>query len=349
MDGGSHSAARARVRPTELATLASAALLLVTAVLPGSDEERAGVFTALVLTIVYTVIWYHLLPPGTFGPARYAIGGGVVQLILVYLIVTTGAVSSPWFIFYLLPVLATAFSYDPSSTAAVAVIATIGVVFVGATDPHMRTTEDVRDLLLTRIVGLGAISSMAYMITRAMRSHRDASRRQEARLREVLANTEREAMTDPLTAVHNRRALEQELARANSRAARDGHAYSILMIDLDGLKALNDRQGHPAGDRALRLIASAATEAIRGYDVVARYGGDEFVVVMHDGGLDAARLTAERVRVRATSLLGSDPLLAGTTISVGVAAWRPGMTPEDVLAESDADMYAAKRHRPRAS
>jgi diguanylate cyclase (GGDEF)-like protein len=331
------------MRPTEAATLASALLLLLTAVLPGSDDERPGVVVAVALTVAYTAIWYHVLPAGVFGRARYAIGGAMVQLILVYLLMTTGGVRSAWFIFYLLPILATVFSYHPSSTLIISGVAALGFVYVAAADPAVRTSSDVRELLFTRLVGYGAVASMAYLITRAMRTHREGFAEQEAKLREVLAMTEREAMTDALTAVHNRRALDQTLARAASRAGRDARPYSVLLIDVDSLKAVNDRQGHAAGDRALRLIATAASRAIRGYDVVARYGGDEFVVVLHDGGIGAARATADRVRAQARQLLSADPALRETTVSVGIASWRPGVTPDDLLAEADRDMYTSKR------
>src|SRR5262249_55408859 len=158
--------------------------------------------------------------------------------------------------------------------------------------------------------------------------------------REVIATTEREAMTDPLTAVHNRRALEQTLARSASRASRDGRPYSVLMIDVDGLKRVNDRHGHAAGDRGLRLVATAASQSIRGYDIVARYGGDEFVVVLSDAGPGEALVAAHRVRAKARQLLGSDPVLGGMNISVGTASWRADVTGDDLLAEADRDMYA---------
>jgi diguanylate cyclase (GGDEF)-like protein len=330
------------MRPTEVATLASALLLLLTGVLPGSDEERPGVLIAFVLSLVYVGVWYHVLPQGAFGRMRYSIGGAIMQLILVFLLMTTGGVRSGWYLFYLLPVLATVFSYQPRSTAVVAAIAAAGFVFVGLSDPTIRTTLDAREILLTRFVGFAAVASMAYIITLAMAAHREGFARQEARLREVLAMTEREAMTDPLTAVHNRRALEQALARAASRAARDARPYSVLLIDVDSLKTLNDRQGHAVGDRALRLIATAVSQAIRGYDLVARYGGDEFVAVLHDSGEDAARVTAERVREKARLLLASDPALANTAISIGVATWTEGCTPEDLLSQADRQMYTAK-------
>jgi diguanylate cyclase (GGDEF)-like protein len=337
-----------RIRPSEVAVLASALFLLATAALPGSSEERAGVLITFALVIAYTAVWYHVLPPGTFGEARYAVGGATVQVVSIYLLSATGGVRSPWFVFYLLPVLATVFSYRPRSTAFVAAVAVVGLVFLGIQDPAVTSLADARDLLLVRLIGLAAITTMAYVITRAMRLGRERLEHQESRLREVLAMTEREAMTDPLTAVHNRRALDQVIARADSRAARDGHPYSVLVIDVDGLKAINDRQGHAAGDRALRLIAAAATEVVRGYDVVARFGGDEFVVVLHDSADAAARMSAERIKTRAQQLMASDAELVGTTISVGSATWRQGRTPEDLIAEADAGMYAAKRRRPSA-
>jgi diguanylate cyclase (GGDEF)-like protein len=342
---GRRSGGLPRVRPTEIAIIASALLFLVTAALPGSNEERVGVLVTFALIIGYTAVWYHVLPQGTFGGSRYAVGGTIVQLVLVYMLLATGGVRSAWFVFYLLPLLSTVFSYRSGSTATVAVVAALGLVVVALADPAVRTVEDARDQLAVRVVGLGAVAMMAYVITRVMRSHRDGLEQKEMRLREVLASTERDAMTDALTAVHNRRALERSLARANSRAARDGHAYSVLLIDVDGLKRLNDRQGHAAGDRALRTIATAATDSVRGYDVVARYGGDEFVVVLHESAEGAAQATAERIRSRVHQLLGADGALTGTTISIGSATWRTGRTPEELLAEADAAMYAAKPRR----
>jgi diguanylate cyclase (GGDEF)-like protein len=297
------------------------------------------------LTVVYVVIWYHVLPPGTFGEARYSIAGSIVQLILVFMLATTGGVSSPWFVFYVLPVLATVFSYRPRSTAAVAAVAMVGLIAVAFGDLSDPTDEVAREFFVVRAIGFAAMAMMAYVLTRTMGAQRWALERQETRLRELLSVAERDAMTDPLTMAHNRRALDPVLSRVASRAARDGRPYSILLMDVDQLKAINDRAGHAAGDDALRAVAAAAMESVRGYDVVARVGGDEFVVVLHDADAASAQATAGRISQRASDRLGADPALRGATISVGTATWKAGRSPEELIAEADTAMYEEKRRR----
>jgi diguanylate cyclase (GGDEF)-like protein len=336
---------RRRVRPTEIATVLSAVFLLATAVLVPDPDVRTGLLVTFALTVVYVAVWYHLLPPGTFGEARYSIAGSVVQLILVFMLATTGGVRSPWFVFYVLPVLATVFSYRPRSTATVAAVAMAGLVAVALADVTGPTDEVARELLVVLAIGFAALATMAYTLTRTMGAQRRALERQETRLRELLSVAERDAMTDPLTGAHNRRALDQVLSRAASRAARDAHPYSILLMDVDQLKAINDRGGHAAGDDALRAVAAAAMESVRGYDVVARAGGDEFVVVLHDAEAASSRATAARIAQRASDRLGADPALRGATISVGGATWKPGRSPEELIAEADTAMYEAKRQR----
>lgn len=335
-------AERWRVRPTETATIASALFLLATAALASDPSVQWGLLVTFGLAAGYTLLWYHLLPATAFGEARYAVAGSVVQAILVFMLVATGGVASPWFVFYLLPVLATVFSYRPRSTAIVAAVGMAGIAFVtlGGADVGDATT---REVFVVRLIGFAALATMAYTLTRTMRAHRRALQSQEDRLRELLAAAERDAMTDPLTGVHNRRALDQALARASSRAERLGAPYSVLLIDVDQLKAINDRAGHAAGDEALRVVASAASEAIRGYDIVARAGGDEFVVMLHDTQGGGVERTRARIAQRAVDRLGAQTALAGATISIGSATWRAGRSPAQLLAEADERMYEAKR------
>lgn len=342
---GGPAAGRWRVRPTELATIASASFLLATAALATDQDARAGLLATVALTAAYAVVFYHLLPPDAFGDARYAVAGSAVQLLLVLMLATTGGVDSPWSAFYVLPVLATVFGYRPSATAAIAAIGIAGLVVVAFGEMSVLADVTTRQLVVVRLLGYGALATVAYVLTRTMRAHRGALQRQEARLRELLSAAERDALTDALTAVHNRRALDQTLAQASSRAERSGSPYSVLLIDVDQLKEINDRAGHAAGDDTLRAIARAATEVIRGYDVVARSGGDEFVVLLHGADEAVARRTAERIARRAADLLGAHRELVGTTVSIGAATWRPGMGPDDLLAQADAQMYEAKRAR----
>jgi len=171
-------------------------------------------------------------------------------------------------------------------------------------------------------------------------------------LQQVNAELKTQALTDPLTGLLNRRALMQELTRLNSLAHRTGSWLLAGAIDLDGFKQINDTHGHDAGDDFLRNIAARLQAALRGGDVLARMGGDEFVVVglgprLAEDGANAAQLMRARL---AAATIGSYP--AGLTTvdyegaSVGVACLDPqGAGIEEVLRESDAAMYRVKLAR----
>lgn len=160
--------------------------------------------------------------------------------------------------------------------------------------------------------------------------------------RRVLETAQRQATTDGLTGLHNRHFLGEQLRLMHSLAARHGQPYSIIAIDVDGLKNVNDTFGHEQGDLALRGLANTMRKTLRGSDVGVRTGGDEFIVLMAQSGLDEARIAAERVR-EAVELQGrTDPKIA-ISISAGVATWRPGRSAEQVLEAADDQLYAAKR------
>ncbi len=158
----------------------------------------------------------------------------------------------------------------------------------------------------------------------------------EAALKRVrlLGEVRNLSLTDPLTGLANRRQMEVVLERAWA-AARRGEPLTLVVVDLDDFKAVNDGQGHLAGDRILRSVADAMRQEVRGSDLVVRYGGDEFVIILPRGTEDGARALVERVRRR----------LAGTiAVSVGIAAYEPGFaSPEEMIAAADARLYDAKQ------
>ena len=152
-------------------------------------------------------------------------------------------------------------------------------------------------------------------------------------------------LLDPLTGVANRRGIEREAARAIGGATRPGDSVSLLILDLDHFKAINDRHGHAAGDRVLRAAADAWHTVLRGCDPLGRIGGEEFVVVCADTTLEQALVVAERLREATAALLFDDvdPGLR-VTVSIGVAqSQRSDDTHEDVLARADAALYRAKQ------
>ena len=131
------------------------------------------------------------------------------------------------------------------------------------------------------------------------------------------------AWTDALTGVANRRFFDQALATAARRSLGGSQPLSVLMIDVDHFKLLNDRYGHPAGDACLRAVASALRQAlVRPGDVLARYGGEEFVALLHEADADGARVVAERLRaaVQALAIENRDSTLGMVSVSVGTAS-----------------------------
>lgn len=155
------------------------------------------------------------------------------------------------------------------------------------------------------------------------------------------------ALTDPLTHTHNRRGLMQQLAVEIERAVRQSHALTVLMIDLDHFKLVNDTYGHLIGDEVLRTVAAVLQREARAADLVARFGGEEFVVLLPETAREGAVALAERVRTRVAEqpLVGSPEYeWLRITISIGVATYpSPRVTtPEDVIALADEALYRAK-------
>ena len=156
----------------------------------------------------------------------------------------------------------------------------------------------------------------------------------------------RSAELDALTGSLNRRTIDQWLARSFSEAAREQHPVSVLFLDLDHFKSVNDRYGHAGGDFCLRHVAVALRDALEEGDVFGRYGGEEFIAVLPGRNGAAARVIAEQLRMAVENLRpvwNGQPLRL--TVSVGVAT-RLGKedTPEGALARADRALYAAKSH-----
>jgi len=143
-----------------------------------------------------------------------------------------------------------------------------------------------------------------------------------------------ESRTDALTQLANRRAWEEGLASALRHAQRLGHDLSVVLLDIDYFKAFNDRNGHPAGDDALREIGRRWSDHIRDIDLLARIGGEEFGLVLPGCDVDAAREIADR--------LGAD-MPHGLTVSAGATGWAAPMSAEQLVGAADRALYRAKR------
>ncbi|WP_299935412.1 PleD family two-component system response regulator [uncultured Nitratireductor sp.] len=171
-------------------------------------------------------------------------------------------------------------------------------------------------------------------------------KRYNDRLRSSVSESFQMAVTDPLTGLHNRRYLDTHLPRLLARAAARGRPLSVMMADIDCFKAINDSWGHQGGDDVLREFADRLRQNIRGIDLICRFGGEEFVVVIPDTPLDVAETVAERLRVA----IASDPFTVdggknaiAVTTSVGVVATAGAHDdPATLLKRVDLALYDAK-------
>ncbi|MBW3657088.1 MAG: GGDEF domain-containing protein [Actinobacteria bacterium] len=142
------------------------------------------------------------------------------------------------------------------------------------------------------------------------------------------------ARTDKLTGLHNRRAFDELLERELARAARTGDPLALALLDLDRFKAYNDAHGHQGGDELLSLAASSWKQCLRDVDVLARWGGEEFVALLPNATPpDTVEVVVDRLRA-------ATPL--GQTCSAGVAVWDGSETAAELVRRADAALYEAK-------
>jgi diguanylate cyclase (GGDEF)-like protein len=150
--------------------------------------------------------------------------------------------------------------------------------------------------------------------------------------------------TDSLTGLPNRRQLLIVLERARDHAREQCLSLSIAMLDIDHFKRVNDTFGHVIGDRVLQRVARAASSALRGADMIGRFGGEEFIIVLPNASLDVAETIAERVRVAIeTDTIDGFGDWPTVTASLGVASWQPGEATTTLLQRADEALYDAKR------
>jgi diguanylate cyclase (GGDEF)-like protein len=185
---------------------------------------------------------------------------------------------------------------------------------------------DDAELRLERIHGLG--TALADAMSLALSN---------IALREKLRG---QALRDPLTGLYNRRYMEDALERFVRLAERENRELSVIMIDLDHFKRLNDQYGHAKGDTTLRDAASVISHMLRESDVACRYGGEELIVLLPDCGMEMAANKAEQIRIGIESL--SQPNGAQVSASLGVSS-TPAASSKDLVAQADAALYRAKQ------
>jgi diguanylate cyclase (GGDEF)-like protein len=186
-------------------------------------------------------------------------------------------------------------------------------------------------------------SGVQALLRRELQASNQQLRRQQAELQRL-------AVLDPLTGVINRREFERVFRHELVRAQRMGGTTSLVAVDLDHFKAVNDRHGHPVGDLVLQQVAHKLTALLRRYDVLARYGGEEFMILLPQTDLPAALAVAEKLRAAVQAMaLRVDGVAPGAvaphlTVSLGVATSTPTLREfEQLYARADQALYEAKR------
>jgi diguanylate cyclase len=166
-------------------------------------------------------------------------------------------------------------------------------------------------------------------------------------LRRNLAIVQHEAMTDGLTGIPNRKYFDAQLRASAKEATLSGESLCVMLIDIDRFKSFNDSWGHQLGDQVLRLVAKTLTDCVKGRDVTARFGGEEFAILLERTELEGALMVAEQIRIammrRKVVRKGSGDDLGSITVSIGIGLYRADEDVEELLSRADAALYSAKR------
>lgn len=243
-------------------------------------------------------------------------------------------------------ILVTAVVYE-----AVQVVYVGGILALGSPSPTLRTVlgSKADNLLEAITTGLGAVTAVLVVIMPPAVAIMAVVTVVFNRLAE-LDQLQNAVVTDPKTGLLNMRGWTESAERALNRVRRAGSTLAVLMVDLDHFKRINDTFGHPAGDDVLAAVATALSTATRPADVVGRYGGEEFLLLLPDADTAAAELAAERVRttiaalrIPTTDKRGAQATIDSRTASVGVAVFpRHADDLDDLLLAADTAVYEAK-------
>src|SRR5262245_1521074 len=307
--------------------LATFMIVAVTGLWP---ESQLAIFALLAFAGVFVLVVHDLLPPRSLGTAKFIVEGSVAITFATLLVLLTGAESSPFFFTFPLIVGGAALVVSPRVTFVLAAIASLGYIFATAIPPG-----PVEPVTVAKVgINLTALVLLAYVATviaREQRRARDAA----VRLSTV----------DPLTGLFNRTFFFAAVDREIARSLRSNRGFCLLMMDVDELKGINDRYGHFFGDQVIKGVGDVLQSGVRKIDTAARYGGDEFVVLLPETDPTGAWVLAEKVRIGVTELSIN---VAGTeipaSISVGVVNFPDdGQTSDALLISADQAMYASKR------
>jgi diguanylate cyclase (GGDEF)-like protein len=308
--------------------LAISTIVAVTGLWP---VTQPAIFALLATAGLFVLVVHDLLPPRSLGSARFVIEGSVAITFATLLVLLTGGSESPFFFTFPLIVGGAALVVSARVSFALAAIASLAYIFAISSPAGEPLAREVIAKVGINLTALVLLAYVAMVIAREQRRSRDAA----IRLSTI----------DPLTGLFNRTFFFAAVDREIARSARSNRGFCLLMMDLDELKAINDRHGHFFGDRVLGGVGEVIRSGVRMIDTAARYGGDEFVVLLPETDPTGAYVLAEKVRIGVTDLhipVSGSPIHA--SISVGVVNYPDdGRTSDELLISADQAMYASKR------
>jgi diguanylate cyclase (GGDEF)-like protein len=309
--------------------LTTAAIVLSTGLW---TDSQVPILIDLAVAGLAVLTIHDLLSPSIFGAARFVVEGPLAITLVAILVALTGREMSPFF--FALPIIVAGAALVVPGP--ITLLLTFGAAVGYLSAVMIRPVGDVIDANAVAGVALNltALLLLAFVASVVARAQR-RSRTEAIRLSTV----------DSLTGLFNRSYFFSSLEREIQRSARTGRGFCLLMMDLDGLKTVNDRFGHFHGDRALRAVGDTIRAGVRRIDTAARYGGDEFVVVLPETEPSGAFILAEKIRQgvvgRSLSVDGQE---IATSLSIGVVVYpRDGRTVDDLMIAADTTMYLSKR------
>jgi diguanylate cyclase (GGDEF)-like protein len=309
-------------------------LLTTTAIVAATGlwaDTQPAILILLAFGGMFVLVVHDLLPADVLGPAKFVVEGSVAITVATLLVALTGGVASPFFFVFPLIVAGAALVVSSTITVILTAGASLGYVLaVLAGSPPGAFTSASAATVGVNLTALLLLAYMAMVIAREQRRTRDAA----IRLSTV----------DALTGLFNRSFFFSAVGREIARCARSGRGFCLLMMDLDDLKAINDRLGHFQGDRVLRGVGEVIVAGVRRIDTAARLGGDEFVVLLPETDPTGAFVLAEKIRLGVNSMTIELPNAVHPSISIGVVSYPgDGHTADELMISADNAMYASKR------
>lgn len=312
--------------------IVSWAFLMAVAVFAAASGLWAGSLAAIVILVAVTgevlLILQDVVPRTPLRGLRGPLQGVLALAFASALVYLTGGFESPFTFTFPLIVGAGALLVAPRIALILAILATAAYLAAGLFVDQTPATGPLVQMLVN-LTGLYLLAYIGASIGREQRRARDAAIRMST--------------VDALTGLYNRTYFFSALEREIARGDRSGRAFCLVMLDLDDLKAVNDRFGHVAGDQVLRSVADTIRSGVRKIDVAARYGGDEFVALLPETDPTGGWVLAEKIRltVAEQGMPGVDPT---PTVSVGVVSYpADGRSADALLVSADRAMYASKR------